>query len=59
MDFSPFLEGAYQRLMVLYSNMGKRNEALKVYERRRKAIRDELDVEPEQVTVALYEKILE
>ena len=45
-------------MMVLYSNMGKRNEALKVYERRRKAIRDELDVEPEQVTVALYEKIV-
>lgn len=55
---SPLLEDAYQRLMVLYSNMGKRNEALKIYERCRKALRDELDVEPDQVTVALYEKIV-
>ena len=30
---SPLLEGAYQRLIVLYSNMGKRNKALKIYER--------------------------
>jgi DNA-binding SARP family transcriptional activator len=44
--------------MVLYSNMGKRNEALKIYERCRKALRDELDVEPDQLTVALYEKIV-
>ena len=53
------LEDAYQRLMVLYSNMGKINEGLKVYEMCRKTLRDELDVEPDQVTVALYEKILE
>jgi DNA-binding SARP family transcriptional activator len=45
--------------MVLYSNMGKRNEALKVYERCRKALHEELDVEPDQVTIALYKKILE
>lgn len=57
-QISPILEDAYQRLMVLYSNMGKRNEALKIYERCRKVLRDELDVEPDQVTVALYEKIL-
>ena len=57
-QISPILEDAYQRLMVLYSNMGKRNEALKIYERCRKALRDELGVEPDQVTVALYEKIL-
>ena len=56
--FSPLLEDAYQRLMVLYSIMGKRNEALKIYERCRKVLRDELDVEPDQVTVALYEKIV-
>ncbi len=32
-QISPLLEDAYQRLMVLYSNIGKRNEALKIYER--------------------------
>lgn len=55
---NPLLKDVYQRLMVLYSNMGKRNEALKIYERCIKVLRDELDVEPDQVTVALYEKIV-
>ena len=44
--------------MVLYSNMGKRNEALKVYEMSRKTLHEELDVEPDRLTVALYKKIL-
>ena len=55
---NPLLEDAYQRLMALYSNIGKRNEALKVYEMCRKALHNELDVEPDQITVALYKKIL-
>lgn len=44
--------------MVLYSNTGKRTQALKIYERCRKALQKELDVEPDHVTVALYEKIV-
>ena len=53
------LEKAYQRLMTLYSQQGKRNEALKVYEACKKAMQDHLDTEPDEVTVSLYKKILE
>ena len=52
------LEIAYQRLMTLYSRQGKQNEALKVYEKCKKALMDEIDTEPDQVTTALYNKIL-
>ena len=55
----PVLEKAYQRLMILYSQQGMRNEALKVYEACKKALRDEIDTEPDQITVSLYKKILE
>ena len=55
----PVLEKAYQRLMILYSQQGMRNEALKVYEACKKALRDEIDTEPDQVTVSLSKKILE
>jgi len=52
------IEIAYQRLMTLYSRQGKQNEALKVYEKCKKALMDEIDTEPDQVTTALYNKIL-
>lgn len=52
------LEIAYQRLMTLYSRQAKQNEALKVYEKCKKALMDEIDTEPDQVTTALYNKIL-
>jgi len=51
------LEIAYQRLMTLYSEQGKQNEALKVYKKCKKALQDELDTKPDQVTISLYEKI--
>ncbi len=55
----PFLEEAYQRLMVLYYDKGKRNKALRVYEDCKKALRKSLDTEPDRVTTAVYQKILE
>jgi LuxR family maltose regulon positive regulatory protein len=55
----PTLEQAYQRLMVLYSNRGMRSAALRVYEDCRKALKMELNVEPDVVTTAIYQKILE
>jgi DNA-binding SARP family transcriptional activator len=54
----PLLEEFYQRLMVLYSQQKKRNEAMKVYEDCKKALWDGLDTEPDKVTIALYKKIL-
>jgi len=53
----PLSEGAYQRLMSLYSRKGKQNEALKAYEACKKALRDEIDTEPDHVTTSIYNKI--
>jgi len=58
-ETDPLLEGAYQRLMTLYSNLGKRSAALKVYDACRKAVEAELETEPDKVTTSLYKKILE
>jgi len=55
----PFAEKAYQRLMVLYSNRGKRSAALKVYEECRQALQTGLDTEPDQITTSIYKKIVE
>jgi ATP/maltotriose-dependent transcriptional regulator MalT/DNA-binding SARP family transcriptional activator len=55
----PFAEKAYQRLMTLYSNRGKRSAALKVYEECKKALQTGLDTEPDELTTSLYKKILE
>ena len=54
----PLLESACQRLMILLSDKGKRNEALRVYEECKKALKNEIDSEPEQLTTAIYSKIL-
>ncbi len=54
----PVLEAAYQRLMVIYSHQGKRNEAMKVYQQCEKALQEELDAEPDKLTQSLYKRIL-
>lgn len=54
----PLLEVACQRLMRLLSEQGKRNEALKVYERLKTALDHELDTRPDPLTDAIYQKIL-
>jgi len=55
----PLLEESYQKLMTLYSNRGMYNEALKIYEACRKALKAELKTRPEPMTTALYNKVLE
>jgi LuxR family maltose regulon positive regulatory protein len=55
----PLLEEAYQRLMVLYSQQKKRNEAIRAYEECKKALWDGLNTELDEVTIALYNRILE
>ena len=55
----PLLEESYQKLMTLYSNRGMYNEALKIYEACKKALKVELKTKPEPMTTALYNKILE
>ena len=55
----PILEDSYQKLMTLYYNKGKLNEALRVYEDCKRTLENELKTKPDPVTHALYGKILE
>jgi LuxR family transcriptional regulator, maltose regulon positive regulatory protein len=51
-------EPAYQRLMVLYSNRGMRNTAIKIYDECRKALEEELESKPDDLTTSIYRRIL-
>jgi DNA-binding SARP family transcriptional activator len=51
-------EDAYQRMMRCYSRSGLRNRAIKWYEICRKAIKAELDAEPDINTSHLYHQLL-
>lgn len=53
----PLAEEACQKLMLLYAQRGKRNAALRLYEDFRKALKQELDTEPEELTQAIHRKI--
>jgi len=55
----PLSEKAYQRLMILYANRGRRSEALKVYAQCRHALQSGLDTAPDEMTTSIYKKILE
>jgi len=51
-------EDAYQRIMRCYSRSGLRNRAIKWYEICRKAIKADLDTEPDIETTRLYYQLL-
>ena len=53
----PYSEAAYQRLMVLLSQRGKRNEAIRVYHQCAEALHNGLDTKPGPITRAIYEEI--
>ncbi|MBI4763093.1 MAG: hypothetical protein HY787_00605 [Deltaproteobacteria bacterium] len=55
--FDPLSEEANRRLMILYTNMGKHDEALHVYKTYKKLLRENLDAEPDELTRSLYKKI--
>jgi ATP/maltotriose-dependent transcriptional regulator MalT/DNA-binding SARP family transcriptional activator len=55
----PLIEESYQKLMTLYSNKGMYNEALRIYEDCRKALKRELKAQPNSTTSAIHKKILE
>jgi DNA-binding SARP family transcriptional activator/CRP-like cAMP-binding protein len=57
LELDPLAERACQRLMTLYSNRGARNAAIRVYEDLRKALKNELDCEPDDLTTAIYRKL--
>lgn len=55
----PFRETAYQQLMRLHAAIGDRAEALQVFERCRRLLRDELGTSPSPQTEAVFLKILQ
>jgi two-component SAPR family response regulator len=55
----PLLEESYRSLMVLYSNMGMHNEALRTYEECKKILKSALQTEPDPMTTSLHKKIFE
>jgi predicted ATPase len=57
LELDPWREEAHRQLMAVLSRSGRRNEALVQYEQCRRILADELGVEPEPATTALYEQI--
>jgi DNA-binding SARP family transcriptional activator len=57
-ELEPFREIGYQRLMRLHQRVGNRAEALRVYEKCRTLLADELGADPSPETQALYLDLL-
>jgi DNA-binding SARP family transcriptional activator len=57
-ELEPFRETSYQRLMRAHADAGNRAEALRVYDRCRRLLADELGVDPSPPTEAVYLEIL-
>jgi len=57
LDVDDLAEGLYQRLMACYARLGRRAEALKVYERCRRTLAAVFGVETSEETATLYRKI--
>lgn len=55
----PVFEEAYRKLMLLYSHFGMRSEAVRIYDECRRALDRELGVEPDELTTAIYKRIIE
>jgi DNA-binding SARP family transcriptional activator len=55
----PLIEESYQKLMTFYSNKGMYNDALRIYEDCKKALKKELKTEPDSTTTAIYRKVFE
>jgi len=55
----PFFEAAYQNLMILYADAGRKNEALHVFKECCSILKKGLDTEPEFQTRQLYGRIRE
>jgi WD40 repeat protein/DNA-binding SARP family transcriptional activator len=53
----PLREAVHRQLMILYAQNGDRSAALRQYQRCRQLLQEELGVEPESETIALYERL--
>ncbi len=59
LEADPLLEEACCRLMTLYAGKNQYNEALRVFDSCRKALKTELNTRPDPATTALYQGIKE
>jgi DNA-binding SARP family transcriptional activator len=57
-ELEPYRERGYQRLMRLHSELGDRAEALRVFERCRTLLSDELGVDPSPETILAHRDLL-
>jgi DNA-binding SARP family transcriptional activator len=57
LEADPLAEDLYRRLMLAYSGLDRRAEALAAYRRCRIALRSVLDVEPAPETKAIFDAI--
>jgi DNA-binding SARP family transcriptional activator len=57
-QLEPYRERGYQRLMRLHSQLGDRGEALRVFERCRRLLSEELGVDPSPETVSVHRELL-
>ncbi len=55
----PLIEEPYQKLMTFYSGKGMYNEALRIYEECKKALKKGLKSKPDATTDAIHKKIME
>ena len=58
-DSDPVCEIAYRKLMILYSNRGEKNEAIRIYKRCQQALKASLGTKPGYITTSLYKKLLD
>ncbi len=59
MKADPVFEDAYRKLMLLYSNIGMRTEAVRVYDECKRVLDREVGVEPDMLTTSIYRRIVE
>lgn len=57
LQLAPGWEETHRQMMLLLALSGQRTAALEQYEQCRRILRDELDVEPDEETTALYKRI--
>ncbi|GAB4195728.1 MAG: BTAD domain-containing putative transcriptional regulator [Roseiflexaceae bacterium] len=57
LDLDPLDEVAHRQLMLLYARSGQRNAAARQYAACKRIVRQELDLEPDADTEALYQRI--
>jgi branched-chain amino acid transport system substrate-binding protein len=57
-ELEPYRESGYRRLMTVHAAAGNRAEALRIYERCRRFLADELGAYPSPETEAIYRRLL-